>query len=58
MQAGSLGDDMKVHKSRLEIERDNALAARKRTGVNPATPHPSKVLAGMSWALAALLQQS
>ncbi|KAK9908000.1 hypothetical protein WJX75_001302 [Coccomyxa subellipsoidea] len=42
---GSLGDDMKVHKSQLERDRDAALAAqaaRKIAGVNPLTPFPHK----------------
>ncbi len=46
LQESGLGEDMKVHKSQLERDRDAAVAAqaaRKKAGVNPATPYPHKV---------------
>jgi hypothetical protein len=45
-QEGGLGEDMKVHKSQLERDRETALtllAARKKAGHNPLTPYPVKV---------------
>ncbi len=46
LQEGGLGEDMKVHKSQLERDRERALAlqaARKKAGHNPLTPYPVKV---------------
>ena len=46
MQEGGLGENMKVHRSQLERDRDTALAlqaARKKSGHNPLTPYPAKV---------------
>lgn len=45
LQEGGL-EEMKVHKSQLERDRDAAIAAqaaRKKAGVNPLTPFPRKV---------------
>lgn len=45
-QDGGLGENMKVHKSQLEKDREKALAlqaARKKSGHNPLTPYPVKV---------------
>ena len=45
-QEGALGENLKVHKSQLERDRDQALAlqaARKKAGHNPLTPYPVKV---------------
>ncbi|CAL5229737.1 g13117 [Coccomyxa viridis] len=42
---GGLGENMKVHKSQLEKDREKALAlqaARKKAGHNPLTPYPVK----------------
>ena len=47
LQEGGLGENMKVHKSQLERDREKALAlqaARKKAGHNPLTPYPVKVL--------------
>lgn len=46
VQDGGLGENMKVHRSQLERDRETALAlqaARKKAGHNPLTPYPSKV---------------
>jgi len=46
VQEGRLGENMKVHKSQLEKDREKALAlqaARKKAGHNPLTPFPVKV---------------
>ena len=46
LQDGALGENLKVHKSQLERDRDQALAlqaARKKAGHNPLTPYPVKV---------------
>lgn len=45
-QDGGLGENMKVHRSQLERDRETALAlqaARKKAGHNPLTPYPVKV---------------
>ena len=46
VQDGGLGENMKVHRSQLERDRETALAlqaARKKAGHNPLTPYPGKV---------------
>ena len=46
MQDGGLGENIKLHKSQLERDRETALAlqaARKKAGHNPLTPYPGKV---------------
>ena len=46
LQEGRLGENMKVHKSQLEKDRERALAlqaARKTAGHNPLTPFPARV---------------